>query len=438
MSESKKRKFGPLLYAALLAWGLVAIFACVETGAPMLQRWLEARRLAYRLQSADPDTRWAALTHLEPNDFTSVRSYVIQALQDPIAKVRVSASRILANHGTELPRVIPVLSAGAADQDVTLRCEAVACLGRVLAQLAHPRPGVDARSSGQESGLTIESLEVLYRSLKDQSSDVRAEAARAVGVAGPAISSTGALVAAADDPERSVRQVIAEALLQLNGSNDGTAAKILCELIADPGPVADRPRVLSILQRTSDATQDQAMKALASLLSHAEPAVLPDVIACLGEAGPRARAALPALEKLLDDSEPTTRAAAVMAILAMDGPEPGMAAMGMRAMGLGPMMSGGMAAAGATSETSSTARQSPRVLAVLLEMITEKELPQEWRSDAFGRLKELAPAMVSKATSGLIVQLGDPSVEVRFAALELLQMILQDTRAEMPGPAAAK
>ena len=45
---------------------------------------------------------------------------------------------------------------------------------------------------------------------------------------------------------------------------------------------------------------------------------------------------------------------------------------------------------------------------------------------------------MSKATPGLIVQLGDPSVDVRRAALELLQMILEDTRAEMPGPAAAK
>ena len=46
--------------------------------------------------------------------------------------------------------------------------------------------------------------------------------------------------------------------------------------------------------------------------------------------------------------------------------------------------------------------------------------------------------MVSKATPGLILQLGDPSVDVRRAVLELLQMILDDTLAEMPGPAAGK
>ena len=71
-------------------------------------------------------------------------------------------------------------------------------------------------------------------------------------------------------------------------------------------------------------------------------------------------------------------------------------------------------------------------------MIAEKELPQDWRSDAFGRLKELAPAMVSKATPGLIVQLGDPSVDVAAPPSSCSMMILEDTRAEMPGPAAAK
>ena len=120
-----------------------------------------------------------------------------------------------------------------------------------------------------------------------------------------------------------MRLAIAEALLQLNGPDDATAAKLLCDLIADPGPVADRPQILRVLQRTSETTQDRAMGVLAELLARVDPAVLPDVIACLGEAGPRARAALPALEKLLDDREPGTRAAAVMAILAMDGSGPG-------------------------------------------------------------------------------------------------------------------
>ena len=144
------------------------------------------------------------------------------------------------------------------------------------------------------------------------------------------------------------------------------------------------------------------MGALAGLLSHADPAVLPDVIACLGESGPRARAALPALEKLLDDREPSTRAAAVMAILAVEE------------------------------------KPSTRATAVLLEMIADKDLSQDWRNDALGRIKELNPAALSKATPGLILQLGDPSADVRRAALELLQMIIEDTPAKMPGPAAAR
>ena len=66
-------------------------------------------------------------------------------------------------------------------------------------------------------------------------------------------------------------------------------------------------------------------------------------------------------------------------------------------------------------------------------MIAEKGLPRNRRNDACGRIQELAPAMVSKTTPGLILQLGGPSVDVRRAALELLQMILEDTRPRCPG-----
>ena len=248
MSEPRKKVFGPLLYAALVAWGLVAIFACVETGGPKFQQWLRDRQLVQSLQSTDPETRWSALGHLEQQDLASVRPYVIEALRDPNAKVRVAACRVLANQGAELQQVIPVLSAAADDENPEVRLEAAAALGRVSAHVAHPGRGLAGESPGQEPELAKESLAVLCRLLKDQSSDVRVEAARSLAVAGPSESSTSALVAAADDPDRGVRLAIAEALLQLNGPGDRTAAKILCDLIADPGQVADRPQILKVLR----------------------------------------------------------------------------------------------------------------------------------------------------------------------------------------------
>ena len=83
-------------------------------------------------------------------------------------------------------------------------------------------------------------------------------------------------------------------------------------------------------------------------------------------------------------------------------------------------------------------KPSTRALAVLLEMISEKDLPQDWRNDALGRIRELNPKALSKATPGLILQLGDSSADVRRTAVELLQMIIEDTPAEMPAPAAGK
>jgi HEAT repeat protein len=151
-----------------------------------------------------------------------------------------------------------------------------------------------------------------------------------------------------------------------------------------------------LIQTTSPESQNQAVKALAALLSHVEPAVLPDVVACLGECGEQARAALPVLDKLLDDSEPSTRASAAMAILAIDD------------------------------------KPTPRLLAALVDLLSIKSLPQGLRMDALGRIKEADPAALRKATPALICQLGDQSADVRRAAIELLSAIIEDAPAEMP------
>ena len=144
------------------------------------------------------------------------------------------------------------------DESPLVRFEAAACLGKISARVARPTPLPGSDPPGQVSELGNASRALLCRLLKDPSSDVRAEAARSLGMAGPAESSSKVLVAAAGDPDRDARLAIAEALLKLNGPDDRTVAKILCDLVADPGPVADRPQIVKILQRTSEATQDQA------------------------------------------------------------------------------------------------------------------------------------------------------------------------------------
>jgi HEAT repeat protein len=135
---------------------------------------------------------------------------------------------------------------------------------------------------------------------------------------------------------------------------------------------------------------------MANLLSQADSLVKQDVLACLGTLGPRARSTLPALEKLLNDREPDTRTAAMKAILDIEE------------------------------------SRSPRLITVMVGMISDKSLPQEWRMEMLSRINEIAPALLVKATPGLISQLGESDLKVRRGALELLSIILEDNHAEMP------
>ena len=77
-------------------------------------------------------------------------------------------------------------------------------------------------------------------------------------------------------------------------------------------------------------------------------------------------------------------------------------------------------------------KPTPRILAVLVDMITSKDLPEDQRLDAVGRIREANPQSLSRATPALIRQLGDKSANVRRAAAELLMAIMEDTPAEMP------
>ena len=156
------------------------------------------------------------------------------------------------------------------------------------------------------------------------------------------------------------------------------------------------------MRLTSRKTQEQAIKTLAGMIPRVDPIVLPEVINCLSTAGPIARVALPSLDKLLDDNEPVTRAAAARAIVMIEQTE------------------------------------SPRVLAVMAELIAEKGVPQDWRIEALDMIKQRNPSALGKVSSALVRQLGDRSADVRGAALELLSQIIPDTAAEMPGPAPSR
>jgi HEAT repeat protein len=144
--------------------------------------------------------------------------------------------------------------------------------------------------------------------------------------------------------------------------------------------------------------QNQAAAALAGLLDDADTSIDGDVIDCLVTVGPRARAALPALERLMDDEDSAHRASAGIAFATIGG------------------------------------KSMPRAIPILLAILDDLSLAPEWRQSALGKIRELDEAKLVKATPILLRQLASKNQDVRLAAMEMLGGIICDTPVELPAP----
>ena len=459
MSRPRRRLFGPLFYSTLVIALLVGIYAAILNAPEIFEhvgRALNERRevqsLAEGLRAEDAAARDRAAQRLMAKGLEVSMPILREAARDPRGEVRAVACRSMAEGWGDPSQSFPSLIAAAGDGDELVRLEAARGLGRLAVSLSRLR---GLRSpSGVPGGLTSaqrdDSVRVLRRLLKDPSSLVRAAAAGALGEFGPDPSASADLTAAAGDDDRAVRLAAARSLVKVNGPGDATAARALIAMLADPGPVPDRPEILQVVSGLSDAVQDQAVAALAGLLSRGDPAVVPDVLACLPMAGPRAKAALPALEAMLDHAEPALRAAAGMAIVAIEGDE-GLqallnapsAGMSMAMMGAGGMPMGGagmspMSGGAGMAPPATGGKASPRVVAVLVRILGDAEVPLEMRMNALGMTQAVAPATLAKATPDLIRQLADPRPNVRRAALDLLNGIIDATPVELPAAPEAR
>src|SRR5512147_248329 len=118
MSRRRKRMFEPLMYAALLAWGLVAIYSGLEIARPRVENWLEQRRILKALRSPDIKTRQEVVLSLEQQSPEFTRAYLLEAANDPSFDVSIAACRVLANQGADPRSLIPVLSAAAGDDKI--------------------------------------------------------------------------------------------------------------------------------------------------------------------------------------------------------------------------------------------------------------------------------------------------------------------------------
>lgn len=126
----RKRIFGPLTFATLLAWALVGLYSGIEIFTPRVQSWLEERNYQQAMRSRDDKHRQSVLKMLEREHAPFVTRLLVQAVDDPSTEVRLEACRVLAGRNTDLEPLVAALSAAAADEK-----------GEVRAEAAHPGRG---------------------------------------------------------------------------------------------------------------------------------------------------------------------------------------------------------------------------------------------------------------------------------------------------------
>ncbi|QEH35659.1 HEAT repeat protein [Aquisphaera giovannonii] len=443
----RKKTFGPLLYSTLLAAGLVGLYSAIELGGPVLQRWLEERRLASAVTSRDPNERRAAIGLLQGRHRASAAPHLRRALLDPDPEVRVEACEALFHLGEDPPRYADVLiglvGKGGDDDGVDRRVKAARLLGSLRATHRGPSPGRSAAGGDADAGTALQrrTFEALSPLLHDPSDEVRAAAAAALGqgVALPEVAAC--LEAAASDRDPDVRLAIAGALVRLRGGDDPAAARIFLGLVDDP-ELADWGPLLESLRSAGEATRGRVFRSVVEAARKAEPARRPERIAVLSWAGGLARDAVPALESLLDDPDLATRAAAADALLgiqndhASGGLVPRTRIARVAAIG-GP---GGMAAMMGMADSEPATIADPRALrairAVLAEVVGSKQIPLEGRQNALEWLQRLttdSPGLPAEASSALVRQLGDPDPDIRRSAHALLGLSIEAGPVHMPG-----
>jgi HEAT repeat protein len=403
MSRPRRKLFGPLFYSTLVIAVLSTAYTAVVVGWPTVEESLrkrsvlrEEQALIASLRTNDSKVREAIVKALVARRSGAVVKYLLDVAGDQHPELRVLACRYLVDTDADHEVVVAILVAAASDIEEKVRREAALAFGRIRLQRG---PRITTTTvGGMVPSPRGESIKALRLLLKDKASLTRIAATDALGQLGPEPEVVADLVAATGDADRDVRFAAARALLKVNPINDRAAARTLVALILDRDPVDDRRAVLDVMMSSSQELQDQAVAALAALLADVDPTIRPDVIDCLVAAGPRARAALPALEGLLKDEDPIHRAIAGLAVATITG------------------------------------QSSPRVTAILLRIIEDLEVPRDWRQSALGKIRELNEADLVKATPILIRQLGSKDMLVRLDALQMLGEILENAPAEMPAP----
>jgi HEAT repeat protein len=158
----------------------------------------------------------------------------------------------------------------------------------------------------------------LIRLLGDQDDYVRVQSAQALAHLGPeAEVAVPALMTTLSDPQPGVRSSAAQALGTI-GPAAREAAPLLMQILKGPMPY-ERQAAAFALGRIGDA---RAVGPLQGLLTEADWSGRWIAARALGDLGPSAKEAIPALEMLLSDREERVRLIAAEALKKIKGEEP--------------------------------------------------------------------------------------------------------------------
>lgn len=368
MPERRKRLFGPLLYSTL-ALSVVAVFAVIAmealarlANAPPPMRPLD--EIVADLRSDQEDVSRRALADL----FRTGESTAIDVLRDEAkssrAEMRRRACASLVLMKLDPSPFLPVLVDLADDPDAEVRAEAARALG-LLPAFAKRRAYYGLR---------------LPQVLDDSE--------RASAVA--------ALRTLAKDDDSVVQYEAARSWASVDPSEASGCWPVIVGLLAAPGASEWHLDLVKIFKRDRPALIGDLLSILeASLATDENIALQHAAIECLMEIRD-AKEALPMLLLRETSGQPAVRAAAGLARAAIQGPG------------------------------------TPEALTTLTHLIADTSLPIERRQTALNTLRATNPKNLAKATPGLIRGLADPNPNTRLETLNLIQQIIEDRPAELP------
>jgi HEAT repeat protein len=307
--------------------------------------------LAEALHDVDKDVREQAGKALAQIGEAAVPA-LVKSLKDKTATTRFRAADGLATIGPEAKRAVPELTEALKDKDGYVRRAAARALGEIgpdaadavtelIACLDDQAPPVRAQAADSLAAIGPAAVEKLGKALRNEKTEVCIGSAVALAKMGPAAGeAVEALGQALNDKEKAVRAASALALGEL-GPKAAPAVPGLLGLLEDE---STRSHAVQALVNIGTSAVPELCKALnggkaerraaaLATLAHFKPeegreavndliAVLKDKDAgfrglaafTLGQVGPKAKAAVPALTNAMDDADVQVQLAAIVAL----------------------------------------------------------------------------------------------------------------------------